>query len=148
MRLLVLACFSSLATGAARADTAAPSRVRVQADRIELGEPIAFDTGKATLTHESQALLDEVARALAGNAWIEQLEIGVHSDERGADAYNLRITADRAAAVAAYLVAHGVPAARIQSRGYGEARPLCHEHNEACWARNRRTELLVVKGTR
>jgi outer membrane protein OmpA-like peptidoglycan-associated protein len=148
MRLVVIACLSSLAAGAARADTAAPSRVRVQPDRIALAEPIAFDTGKATIKHESQALLDEVAHALAGNGWIEQLEIGVHSDERGADAYNLRITADRAAAVAAYLVAHGVAAARVQSRGYGETRPLCHEHNEACWARNRRTELIVVKGTR
>jgi outer membrane protein OmpA-like peptidoglycan-associated protein len=148
MRLLAVALLSSLPFMTARADTAAPSRVSVQADRIDLREPITFDTGKATLKPQSHALLDEVARALADNAWIERLEVGVHSDERGADEYNLRITGDRAAAVVAYLTAHGVAAERVQAHGYGETRPLCREHNEACWARNRRTELLVVKGAR
>jgi OmpA-OmpF porin, OOP family len=139
---------SLLLSPAARADTAAPGRVVVQADRIELREPILFDAGKATIKPQSQPLLDETARALAGNAWIERVEVGVHSDERGADEYNLRISADRAAAVAAYLVAHGVAPARLESHGYGETKPLCREHNEACWARNRRVELLVVKGAR
>lgn len=143
-----VACLSSLGGSPARADTAAPGRVSVEGDRLVLAEPIYFDTGKATIQAQSHALLDEVARALTGNAWIELLEVGVHSDERGADAYNLRITADRAAAVAAYLVAHGVAPARVQSRGYGETRPLCHEHNEACWSKNRRTELVVVKAAR
>ena len=138
----------SIVASRARLDTAAPGRVTVAAHCLALGEPIYFDSGKATIKAQSQPLLDEVARALAGNAWIELVEIGVHSDERGADEFNLRITGDRAAAVAAYLVAHGVAAARVQAHGYGETRPLCHEHNEACWARNRRTELLVVKGTR
>ncbi|HEY2747713.1 MAG TPA: OmpA family protein [Polyangia bacterium] len=141
-----VACPSSLAP--AFGDTAPPSRVVVAADRLALKEPIAFDAGKATLTPPSRALLDEAARALADNAWIERLEVGVHSDERGADEYNLRISADRAAAIVAYLVAHGVAPARVQAHGYGETRPLCREHNEACWARNRRVELLVVKGAR
>ena len=143
-----VACLSSLAASPARADTAAPSRVAVQGDRLVLAEPIYFDAGKASLKAQSQALLDDVARSLADNPWIELLEVGVHSDERGADEYNLRITADRAAAVAAHLVAHGVAQARVQSHGYGETRPLCHEHNEACWSKNRRTELVVVKGAR
>ena len=120
----------------------------MRGDRIELREPILFDTGKPTIKPQSHALLDEVARALGDNAWIEQLEIGVHTDERGADAYNLRISDERAAAVKAYLVAHGVADARVTARGYGETRPLCNEHNEACWSRNRRVELLVVKSAR
>src|SRR5437763_14296708 len=110
LALVAVACLLSLASlssSRARADVAAPARVVVHGDRLELGEPVAFDTGKATLKPQSHALLDEVARALADNGWIELLEIGVHSDERGADEYNLRITGDRAAAVKAYLVAHG-----------------------------------------
>ena len=129
------------------ADTAAPGRVTVRADRLELREPILFDTGKATIKPQSHALLDDVARALGDNAWIAELEVGVHSDERGADAFNLRITDDRAAAIKAYLVAHGVAAARVTAHGYGETRPLCNEHNEACWSRNRRVEILITKST-
>ncbi|HEX6837143.1 MAG TPA: OmpA family protein, partial [Polyangia bacterium] len=112
---------------------------------IELAEPIYFDTGKATIKPQSHALLDEVVKALGDHAWIELVDVGVHSDERGADAYNLRITDERAAAIRAWLVAHGVAATRVTARGYGETRPLCSDHNEACWSKNRRVELVIVK---
>ena len=148
MRPLALAlavwCLSSLPRVAA-GDVAAPGRIVVHADRIELREPVYFDSAKATLKPASHALLDEVAKALADHAELALVEIGVHSDERGADEYNLRITDERAAAIKSYLVAHGVAAARLRSRGYGETRPLCPEHNEACWSRNRRVELVAVK---
>jgi outer membrane protein OmpA-like peptidoglycan-associated protein len=140
--VLAIACLSSPTVFA---DVAAPARVVVHADRLELKEPIAFDAGKATLKAQSHALVDEVAQALAGNAWIARLEIGVHSDERGAEEYNLRLSEQRALALRSYLVEHGVAAARVLARGYGETRPLCNEHNEACWSRNRRVELLVVE---
>jgi OOP family OmpA-OmpF porin len=141
---LAALCLSSLPRPAA-ADVAAPARVVVRADRLELRDPVYFDTAKATIKPVSHALLDEVAKALADNPQLALVEIGVHSDERGADEYNLRISDERAAAVRSYLVAHGVAAGRVQSRGYGETRPLCSEHNEACWSRNRRVEVIVVK---
>jgi outer membrane protein OmpA-like peptidoglycan-associated protein len=143
---IVAVCLSSLPRPAA-ADVAAPARVVVHADRLELRDPIYFDTGKATIKPISYALLDEVAKTLADHPQLALIEVGVHTDERGADEYNLRITEERAAAVKGYLVAHGVAAARIQSRGYGETKPLCSEHNAACWSRNRRVELLVIKPT-
>ena len=145
MRMLPLVAAVVCLSSPARADTAAPSRVAVGGDRLELREPIAFDTGKATIKAQSHALLDDVARALADNGWIEQIEIGVHTDERGADEFNLRVSDARAAAVKAYLVAHGVAAARVAARGYGETRPVCSDHDEACWSRNRRVEVLIVK---
>jgi OmpA-OmpF porin, OOP family len=147
MRSLALACaalcLSSLPREAG-ADVAAPARVIVCADRLELRDPVYFESGKATIKPISHPLLDEVAKALADNPRLALVEIGVHSDERGADEYNLRITGDRAEAIKSYLVAHGVAAARLQSRGYGETKPLCNEHNEACWSRNRRVELVAV----
>ena len=142
--IVAAVCLSSLAPPA-RADVAAPARVTVRADRLELAEPIYFDAAKATIKPQSHALLDDVAKALADNPWIDVVEVGVHSDERGADAYNLRLTGERADAIKAYLVAHGVAPARVAARGYGETRPVCSEHNEACWSRNRRVELVVVK---
>ena len=133
-----------LLSSPARADTATPdAKVVVRADRLELAEPIAFDTGKATIKAASHALLDEVARTLAANAQVAHLEIGVHTDARGADDYNLRMSATRAAAIKQYLVDHGVDTKRLDARGYGESRPLCSDSNEACWARNRRVELLI-----
>jgi outer membrane protein OmpA-like peptidoglycan-associated protein len=147
MRWSILVAAIVSLSSPARADTAAPGRVVVRADRIELREPILFDTGKATIKAASQPLLDELVRALGDNAWIAALEVGVHTDERGADAFNLRISDERAATVKAYLVAHGVAEARVAAHGYGETRPLCNEHNEACWSRNRRVELVVTKST-
>jgi len=132
-----------LVSSLAAADTTPGGKVAVRGDRLELAEPIAFDTGKATIKPASQALLDEVARALAGNAQIAHLEIGVHTDARGADDYNLKMSEARAAAIKHYLVALGVDAKRLEARGYGETRPLCSEPNEGCWARNRRVELLI-----
>jgi outer membrane protein OmpA-like peptidoglycan-associated protein len=147
MRRLGLVAAALCLSSPARADTAAPGRVVVRGDRLELREPILFDIGKATLKPQSHALLDDVARALGDNAWIAEIDVGVHTDERGADAYNLRISDERAAAIKAYLVAHGVADARVTAHGFGETRPLCSEHNEACWSRNRRVELLITKPT-
>ena len=42
-----------------------------------------------------------------------------------------------------YLVSRGVDARRITVISYGEDRPQCQEHNEACWAKNRRAHFLV-----
>jgi outer membrane protein OmpA-like peptidoglycan-associated protein len=149
MRVVFLSML--LLAGAARADESVPSaprgekRVKLGADRIELSAPIFFDTGKATIKAISFPLLGELAETLTKNPAVALVEIGVHSDERGDDEYNLRISDERAGSVKAWLVAHGVAAERLRSRGYGETRPLCTEHNEACWSRNRRTELLIVR---
>jgi len=42
-----------------------------------------------------------------------------------------------------FLVSQGITAGRIQIVSYGEERPLCHEENERCWARNRRAMFLT-----
>ena len=66
-----------------------------------------------------------------------------HCDERGTDQYNTALGQQRAAATMNYLVARGVTAGRISVITYGEERPVCREHGEACWARNRRAHFLV-----
>jgi peptidoglycan-associated lipoprotein len=42
-----------------------------------------------------------------------------------------------------YLVSRGVRATRITTLSYGEERPVCREHTEMCWAKNRRSHFLV-----
>jgi outer membrane protein OmpA-like peptidoglycan-associated protein len=129
----------------AQSDESVPGpRVKIASERIEISAPILFDAGKATIKPVSFPILSELAELLARNTNPALVEVGVHSDERGADEYNLRISDERAAAVKAWLIEHGVKAGRLRSRGYGETKPLCTEHNEACWSRNRRTEFLIV----
>jgi peptidoglycan-associated lipoprotein len=87
------------------------------------------------------------AKILDGNAtWLKSNNVLVliegHCDERGTNEYNLALGERRAKATMNYLVAQGVQAGRITIISYGEERPLCTEHTEACWARNRRAHFL------
>jgi peptidoglycan-associated lipoprotein len=66
-----------------------------------------------------------------------------HCDERGTAEYNLALGERRAKAAMNYLVSRGIPASRITTVSYGKERPVCTEHTQACWARNRRDHFLV-----
>jgi len=86
------------------------------------------------------------AKVLDGNAeWLKSnrdtlLIIEGHCDERGTNEYNLALGERRARATRDYLIAQGVEAVRITTISYGEDRPLCSEHTEACWSQNRRAD--------
>ncbi|PYM40725.1 MAG: hypothetical protein DME12_14595 [Candidatus Rokuibacteriota bacterium] len=66
-----------------------------------------------------------------------------HCDERGTNEYNVALGERRAKSAMDYLVSQGVRANRITIVSYGEERPLCTEHSEACWSKNRRAHFLV-----
>lgn len=95
--------------------------------------------------------LDEQTRSVLrenGN-WMKdhpqsKVELEGHCDERGTVEYNLALGAKRARAAKEYLVALGVSADRLTTISYGEELPLCHEHNEACWQKNRRVHSVVL----
>jgi outer membrane protein OmpA-like peptidoglycan-associated protein len=117
-------------------------RVIVGPDRIETLDRIFFETGKDTVKPISDPILNALVVALRHVCGAPIVEVGIHSDARGDDEYNLRLTQARADAVLKILVDRGVPAARLRARGYGETQPLCKEPNEKCWSMNRRTEFL------
>ncbi len=95
--------------------------------------------------------LDESSRATLrdnGN-WLKdhtqaKVEIEGHCDERGTVEYNLALGSKRARAAKEYLVALGIAADRLTTISYGEELPLCHEHDESCWQKNRRVHFVVV----
>ncbi len=66
-----------------------------------------------------------------------------HCDERGTNEYNVALRERRAEATMSYLTGQGVQASQITLISYGKERPVCSEHNEACWARNRRAHFLL-----
>lgn len=95
--------------------------------------------------------LDESARqTLRENGdWLKdhpkaKVEIEGHCDERGTVEYNLALGAKRARAVKDYLVTLGTSADQLTTISYGEELPLCREHEESCWQRNRRAHFVVL----
>jgi outer membrane protein OmpA-like peptidoglycan-associated protein len=121
--------------------------------RIPMGEieipGIEYDFDAATLRPKSKEILDKLVEFLELNNNIA-IEIRSHTDSRGNDDYNLKLSDKRAASVVKYLVAHGINKARLESKGMGETDPLddCSKYPECgetrndecdCHQKNRRT---------
>ena len=110
-------------------------------------KPINFEYDQAVIKADSFYILDAVVATINGNPDIALLEVQGHTDERGDDMYNLELSDRRAAAVMAYLVAHGVAATRLASHGYGETQPLDKRHTPAAWTKNRRVDFVLKQRT-
>ena len=108
-------------------------------------EDIHFDFDKYAIRPDDAQILDRSARWLT-NSGNDLLLIEGHCDERGTSEYNLALGDRRAKATMNYLVTHGIAARRISTISYGKERPQCTDHNEACWAKNRRAHFLVKRG--
>jgi outer membrane protein OmpA-like peptidoglycan-associated protein len=120
--------------------------VVLKAEKIEISDTIEFDVGKATLRPAGKALLDQVAQVLKGHQTIRKLSIEGHTSSEGNDAFNMKLSKDRAAAVMKYLVEEkSIDAERLQSEGFGETRPIDDNKTKAGRARNRRVEFLIVE---
>ncbi|MCG6932188.1 MAG: peptidoglycan-associated lipoprotein Pal [Gallionella sp.] len=62
-------------------------------------------------------------------------------DERGSNEYNLALGQRRADSVKQMLILSGAKASQIETVSYGEEKPVCTEHDEACWKQNRRSDI-------
>src|SRR5213593_595781 len=111
------------------------------AARAEL-EDIHFDFDRHDIRPGDARILDVSAAWLQENPGTLVLIEG-HCDERGTDAYNLALGDRRAKAAMDYLVSRGIQAERMNTLSYGKEKPVCQEHTEACWAKNRHAHFLV-----
>lgn len=105
---------------------------------------VNFETNSDILTPTSHAILDEAVQMLKDRPEIE-VEIQGHTDSRGSDAYNQRLSERRADSVRRYLVSKGIEACRLRAVGYGEKRPIASNETAEGMAENRRVELLRLK---
>ncbi|MCL4102539.1 MULTISPECIES: OmpA family protein [unclassified Fibrobacter] len=110
-------------------------------DLDQLKKGIQFKTGSATLTKSSFGTLDDVA-ALMRKIPNANLEVQGHTDDKGSDEKNMKLSQDRAQAVVDYLIKRGVEKDRLRAVGYGRTMPLADNVNEDGRAQNRRVELV------
>jgi peptidoglycan-associated lipoprotein len=104
---------------------------------------IYFDFDRYELSSEARATLKASGDWLRINPSV-RVEIEGHCDERGTGEYNLALGAKRAQAAKDYLVSLGVAAGRLSTVSFGEEIPVCREHNESCWSKNRRDRFVAL----
>jgi len=105
---------------------------------------IYFDFDRYDLSSDARTTLKASGEWLRSNPSI-RVEIEGHCDERGTSEYNLALGAKRAQAAKDYLVSLGVAPDRLSTISYGEEIPLCREHDESCWSKNRRDRFVGSK---
>jgi peptidoglycan-associated lipoprotein len=145
--LLLAACAgntpeSSTAAGTNASTTPAATNTAGQPGSREdfmknVGDRVFFDFDKSDIKPEGRQVLQRQAD------WLKKypnvtVTVEGHCDERGTREYNLALGERRANAARQYLIAQGIPAARIKTISYGKERPDPVGSDEAAWARNRR----------
>ena len=129
-----------------------PPRVPDAATRARIDELLAkiedayFDYNKHTLRPDAVKALQADStelRDIITQYPDYKLTIEGHADERGSEEYNLALGDARAKSAEQYLISVGIPQSQLAVVSYGKDRPVCEEHDEACWQRNRRIHIVA-----
>jgi OOP family OmpA-OmpF porin len=106
---------------------------------VKLPAPVTFATGTATLTSDSEVALNHVFDYIKKSPDVAVLRIEGHTDSQGLKTKNLKLSEERAQAVAKWLVGHGVDCKRVLPVGFGDSDPVADNASEEGRAQNRRT---------
>lgn len=104
---------------------------------------VNFEFDKDTLTADARGVLTGVAQGLVSQSDLK-VEIAGHTDSKGSDSYNQRLSERRAASVKSFLISQGVAPTQLVSRGYGEGEPVASNDTVEGQAQNRRVEFRVL----
>jgi MYXO-CTERM domain-containing protein len=119
--------------------------VRMIPGGIEILQAVFFKTNKDVIEVRSYKLLDNVAQVILAHPEVGVVLVEGHTDDKGNDEYNQDLSQRRAVAVREYLIAAGVPADRLEAKGYGESKPLVPNTSAKNRAKNRRV-VFVIQG--
>jgi len=134
----------------AAADSAIQALARLAQVKEEPGRGIVitvsgamlFESGSSQIMSSANERLDEIAKALTQQNG-RMITVEGHSDSRGNEEMNQKLSQERAEAVRDYLVKQGVPAERIMALGKGETTPIASNDTNEGRAANRRVEIVV-----
>ena len=118
--------------------------ISITNDQIQLKQKVFFQTAKSVILKESFEMLDEVAMAIVQHSRFK-VRIEGHTDSKGNDKANMKLSQARADSVRKYLVSKGVESLVLTSVGRGEDVPLDDNSTEAGRAVNRRVEFLIIE---
>jgi len=124
-----------------------PSERQTLNERLAKLEDVLFDYDKATIRPDaSKALEGDVAvvRGILEKYPQQRVKIEGHADERGSDEYNVALGDKRALAAEQFLTGMGIKASQLEIVSFGKQRPVCTDHNEDCWQKNRRAHLVAA----
>jgi OmpA-OmpF porin, OOP family len=104
---------------------------------------VHFATGKADITPESEASLNDAVNALKAHPdW--NIRVEGFTDNVGSRESNLKLSNDRAEAVMNWLAEHGIDRGHLSSKGFGESHPIASNSTDEGRAKNRRVELVRI----
>ncbi|MDB5969228.1 MAG: hypothetical protein JWQ90_1678 [Hydrocarboniphaga sp.] len=104
---------------------------------------VTFEFDQSRLTPNAKVILDGVGDALVARPEIK-VEVGGHTDAKGSDEYNLKLSEGRARSVEQYLIGRGIDTGRMSAKGYGESMPVADNETDEGRELNRRVELKIV----
>lgn len=125
-----------------------PEGLKVDARGCEIEEMVlkgvTFETASSTLSAQSSEVLDTIVATLRQRHQATA-EIHGYTDDRGSDAYNLKLSQRRAAAVVGYLTAHGIPVDHLSAKGFGKSNPVATNATAEGRAENRRVTVAFSR---
>jgi outer membrane protein OmpA-like peptidoglycan-associated protein len=122
--------------------------ININLKKIEIGQSIVlknifFDFDKATIRSESANELDRLIKLLTENPTLK-IELGSHTDSKGSDDYNQKLSQARSQSVVTYLINKGISTDRLVAKGNGETVPVATNDTEAGRQENRRNEFKIL----
>lgn len=126
--------------------TLRPIEVIILTEEILLGD-IYFEFNRSNITREGAFELDKLVQVMKRHPNM-RIKIKSHTDSRGSDIYNLKLSQQRATTTKQYILSKGIDAYRLESEGYGESSPKidCGDNcTEEEFAINRRSEFIILK---
>jgi outer membrane protein OmpA-like peptidoglycan-associated protein len=120
---------------------------RVEQGQIRIIEQVQFATNTSRILPPSEPTLEAVRTILVEHPEITEVLVQGHTDDRGRDKYNQRLSEKRAAAVHKWLKDHGIEATRMRSEGRGETTPIDSNETDEGRANNRRVEFHIQQST-
>jgi OOP family OmpA-OmpF porin len=116
---------------------------RVMQDGKIIVNGIRFDVNKSTLKPESMGAINEIYTLLKDNPDLK-FSVEGHTDSQGDDAFNMKLSEERAETVKNTLIKMGISADRLSSKGWGESKPISNNASPEDMANNRRVEFVKI----